>query len=374
MGGAEARRRVAARAAQGGPPAGGPAPADGDFPQWSDVGWLPPLEQGVDDALPSTPEDAEVDLDAPPPASGTQTIPLFPLGSQPYMPYSQQVLNIFEPRYRALYDDILLNGSRRVAVPLVRPKDDDVLGGGSLQLADTAPVFYLESLKEVSEQTNDSVKYVCVHQVMDQRVRLKKVLNPSRWFDRSTYLVAEYEPCEDTDDAEDLADEEARVASMWNEVHDLQARSEEEVRLAAGVCGDSVTMSRGGETGGLWRSLSVWYELITQRCSRKQSAVEDRIQEILRAHFEGEGAGSGDSTPRSVRLSDLPEKVRSDIFRVQQEYQDEVPDEIQALIRNFSYMATADSHASRLRVFSQVLDSERRRLAARASLKSLFES
>ena len=159
VGGAEARRRVAARAAQGGPPAGGPAPADGDFPQWSDVGWLPPLEQGVDDALPSTPEDAEVDLDAPPPASGTQTIPLFPLGSQPYMPYSQQVLNIFEPRYRALYDDILLNGSRRFAVPLVRPKDDDVLGGGSLQLADTAPVFYLESLKEVSEQTNDSVKY-----------------------------------------------------------------------------------------------------------------------------------------------------------------------------------------------------------------------
>ena len=43
---------------------------------------------------------------------------------------------------------------------------------------------------------------VCDHTVIG-RVRIKRVLNPSSWFDRSTYLRAETEAIEDTDDTED---------------------------------------------------------------------------------------------------------------------------------------------------------------------------
>jgi Lon protease-like protein len=71
------------------------------------------------------------------------------------MPHSDHVLNIFEPRYRAMYGDILFNGSRRFVVPVSNPETG--------ALASVAPVFYLEDLKEVSEQTKDQVKYVCSH-------------------------------------------------------------------------------------------------------------------------------------------------------------------------------------------------------------------
>ena len=37
-------------------------------------------------------------------------LPIFPLGSNVHLPYSEHVLNIFEPRYRAMYNDILFNG------------------------------------------------------------------------------------------------------------------------------------------------------------------------------------------------------------------------------------------------------------------------
>ena len=43
-------------------------------------------------------------------------LPIFPLGSNVHLPYSEHVLNIFEPRYRAMYNDILFNGARRFMV------------------------------------------------------------------------------------------------------------------------------------------------------------------------------------------------------------------------------------------------------------------
>ena len=80
-------------------------------------------------------------------------LPVFPLGG-PFMPFSQQRLNIFEPRYRALYNDILLSGSRRFVVTSVDPNSQE-----HLRLATCGVVFYLEELQEVSEKTQDQIKY-----------------------------------------------------------------------------------------------------------------------------------------------------------------------------------------------------------------------
>ena len=48
-------------------------------------------------------------------------LPLFPLGAVVYTPFSEHRLNIFEPRYRAMYNDILFSGSRRFAVCTMHP-------------------------------------------------------------------------------------------------------------------------------------------------------------------------------------------------------------------------------------------------------------
>ena len=102
----------------------------------------------------------------PRPPQGTSVMPLFPLGAA-YLPHTTPVLNIFEPRYRAMYNDILFNGARRFMVTNVEPETG--------ALAEVGVVFYLDELKEVSEQTQDRVKYVGQHSIIG-RVQLKKVL------------------------------------------------------------------------------------------------------------------------------------------------------------------------------------------------------
>ena len=61
------------------------------------VRWLDPLDANVEEISPD---------------EGATVLPVFPLGG-PFMPYTKQSLQIFEPRYRQLYDNILLSGSRR---------------------------------------------------------------------------------------------------------------------------------------------------------------------------------------------------------------------------------------------------------------------
>ena len=125
------------------------------------------------------PDDADVkyfaDLDyakeVEPVNDGDLVLPLFPLGAG-YLPYTSPVLNIFEPRYRAMYNDILFNGARRFMVTNVDPETG--------RLAECGVIFYLDDLKEVSEQTDDRVKYIGSHRVIE-RAQLLRVTTPILW-------------------------------------------------------------------------------------------------------------------------------------------------------------------------------------------------
>jgi hypothetical protein len=99
------------------------------------------------------------------------------------------------------------------------------------QFAETAIIFYLEELKEVSAQTNDQIKYVCKHKAM-RRVRLKKVLNPKVWRDASTYLKVEVEDIVDEDASVDYTEEEKELLKTFSDVIDLQDSVKEEPRFS----------------------------------------------------------------------------------------------------------------------------------------------
>ena len=62
--------------------------------------------------------------------------------------YTESTLNIFEPRYRAMYNDILFSGGRRF---LVMPVTEDG------RFAEVGVVFYVSELNDVSDKTNDQV-------------------------------------------------------------------------------------------------------------------------------------------------------------------------------------------------------------------------
>lgn len=100
----------------------------------------------------------------------SEIIPLFPLGGIVYTPNSEHILNIFEKRYREMYTDILMNGTKRFAVSMSHPTEQG-------RFAQMAVLFELKDLKEVSEQTGDRIKYICNHKVTG-RVKLHRILNP----------------------------------------------------------------------------------------------------------------------------------------------------------------------------------------------------
>lgn len=143
------------------------------------VNWLPSVynndpSRSVFDAATTTSSDDTDD------SKLTETLPLFPMGGIVYTPNSEHILNIFEPRYRQMYNDILMNGSKRFVVAMSHPSEEG-------RFAQMGVIFSLEELKEVSEMTNDQVKYICNHRVTG-RVKLHKVLNPEAWQTRDTYL------------------------------------------------------------------------------------------------------------------------------------------------------------------------------------------
>ena len=125
-------------------------------------------------------------------------------------------------------------------------------------------IFYLDELKEVSEQTGDRVKYVGQHSVKG-RVKLLKVLNPSVAATRETYLKAEVEELTDTDADEDATTAEEELRTLFHELVDVQAALGEEPRFTEAVK-ETLQFGRGSgdEDKGLWGTVVLWQQFLDQ--------------------------------------------------------------------------------------------------------------
>jgi len=126
------------------------------------------------------------------PSQPSETLPVFPLGSTPYIPGTFPSLSIFEPRYRKMYDAILISGGRRFLVPISHPMNDQLK---TAKCSQYCVVFYLTELNDVSEKSNDQVKYLVDH-VAIGIAKISHFTNPEVWKTRDTYLQAGYEVVE----------------------------------------------------------------------------------------------------------------------------------------------------------------------------------
>jgi hypothetical protein len=313
------------------------------------VSWLPSLIQNQSPASSQTSSSPSSSS-----SSKTEILPFFPLGGIVYTPNSEHVLNIFEPRYRQMYTDILMNGSKRFVVSMSHPNQDATF-------AQTGVIFYLEDLKEVSELTDDQVKYICNHKVMN-RVTLKKVLNPEVWRTRETYLKVEceiiYEDGDeqeskdisveeeeeedddyDGDDDDDDNNQESKesnddvynilldaikpkqsksssksdpgagnkkhkyspeemtlIASFQNLVS-KQHELEEDVRFTRSSI-DSLAVEPGSGENGLWQTIRLWQSFIDQRLVARQNDMQMEFQEKLLEFLKKEKGISEEDIPR----------------------------------------------------------------------------
>lgn len=304
--------------------------------------------------LPALDFDLPQELD---PAEGAQVMPCFPLGGITYVPYTNQVLNIFEPRYRQMYSDILMSGGRRFVVPQVTQDET------GLRLSEVGVVFYLHDLKEVSEETQDQVKYVCEHKLIG-RVRLRRVLNPVAFKDRSTYLRVEVEELVDSDADEDLSELEEEVMREVLKVAELQTTMDARVRFNE----DALRLRNVSRDDGFWSMVGDWQSYLNSLASlRKQAFDMDVRKEIVDFLKEEQG-----NVPRQVSLAELPEPLQRRVVALQAQLQEDIEPLVQASTTAIQALVQSSSHRDRLVRFMAMVETEEKRLTARFALQSLF--
>ena len=323
-----------------------------------DIRWLAKLNPQQPDREPSG-------------QNGTMVLPLFPLGAVAYTPGSTQVLNIFEPRYRKMYSDILMSGGRRFVTTMVNSEDSDTL-------AEVGVVLYLEDLKEVSQQTNDAVKYVCSHKVLDSRVRIKHVLNEGDSRTRETYLRCEVEELVDEDETDEESSEvsqlEAAVRDSLRDVADMQDQGKEDVRFSRDAVG-KLEASRGVGSGSLWGVVELWKNFLDARAQAAGRRVQQDVQNRLIKYLSEKNGGSGDKQlPQSVNLSELPADLQRDVRTLRDRVMEDVGPLVEEQTAGVQRLVQASSHAERLRLFERMVANEKNRLLARKTLRNTLAS
>lgn len=240
-----------------------------------------------------------------------EILPLFPLGGIVYTPNSEHVLNIFEPRYRQMYNDILMNGTKRFVVVMSHPTE---VG----RFAETGVLFELEDLKEVSEQTGDQIKYICNHRVTG-RVKLHRILNPEAWQSRETYLKAEGTITDDTKDddsdpkkesksgdvyeavaaaAEKSASKEEKdLREAFSDLVEIQHELEEDVRFTRASIA-SLALGPGAGDDGLWQTIRLWQSYAEQRLVARQNELQRDFQQKLQDFLTKDKGIKDEELPR----------------------------------------------------------------------------
>ena len=307
-----------------------------------------------------------------------KTLPLFPLGGIVYTPNSEHVLNIFEPRYRQMYTDILMNGSKRFVVCMSHPDEPG-------RFAQTGVLFELEDLKEVSEQTKDQIKYVCNHKVTG-RVQISKILNADAWESRETYLKVEGTIINDTKpkeptvtdpygsvaEAQNTARAERSLQEAFKALVDVQHDMEESVRFTKASVGDLIVGA--DPNNGLWQFIRLWQSYADQRLMARQNDLQADFQAKLQEFLKKDKGMSESELPSFIGFQDLSPSLQKEV----QELQARVAVELEPLVLESTLtmqkiLETKD-HPERVRLLQYFVDAERKRLDAKKFLKGMFSS
>jgi len=349
-----------------------------------------PLANGIDSVkwLPTVIGDSDKEVTSI--RDGSEILPLFPLGGLVYTPNSEHVLNIFEPRYRQMYTDILMNGTKRFVVTMSHPSEQ-----GSF--AKTGVLFELEDLKEVSEQTADQIKYICNHKVTG-RVKLHRVINPSAWEARDTYLKVEGEITDDTDKENSEKEEDTspsmdetdiygavaaakRITNVTPEEKDvrvsfqalvnLQHDLEEDVRFTRASV-DSLAVADGSGDDGLWQSIRLWQSYAEQRLMGRQNELQMDFQEKLQEFLLGEKGMSDEELPSAIGFQDLSPALQEEVKDLQKRMAVELEPLILESTLTMQKILEAEDHKGRVNLLRYFIDNERNRLNAKKTLQGMF--
>lgn len=344
-----------------------------------------PLAKGIDSVswLPSVAGAKGDNMPLESVKEGSEIIPLFPLGGFVYTPNTEHVLNIFEPRYRQMYTDILMNGSKRFCVVTSHPTEEG-------RFAQTGVLFELQDLKEVSEQTQDQVKYICNHKVTG-RVTINKILNPEVWETRDSYLKAEGVIIDDSGKDAEPKDEpmasnpygavvaaatsqdENDLRIIFSKVVDLQHDLQEDVRFT-NMAKSTLAVKDGSDEDGLWQTIRLWQNFIEQRLMSRQGELQQEFQKKLIDFLKTEKGLKQDEIPSAIGFGDLSSELQAELQELQKRMEIELRPLVLESSLTMQKVLEADDHAARCKLLKYFMQAEATRLSTKKSLMGLFSS
>ena len=320
----------------------------------------------------------------------SEILPLFPLGGIVYTPNSEHVLNIFEPRYRQMYTDILMNGTKRFVVSMSHPTEKG-------RFAQMGVLFELEDLKEVSEMTADQIKYICNHKVTG-RVKLHRILNPTAWTSRETYLRVEGTIIDDSGKTENPSEEEEEpldesgddvyaavaaaatpkytkeeraVRDAFSDLVDLQHEMEEDVRFTRAAVG-TLALKKGPGEDGLWQTIKLWQSFVDQRLMARQNELQKDFQERLQDFLKKEKGVKEDEMPSAIGFQDLSADLQEEVKELQKRMGVELKPLVLESTLTMQKILEAEDHHARLKLLNHFIEAETKRLSTKKTLQGMF--
>ena len=198
-------------------------------------------------------------------------LPLFPLGGPKYslsrplptfsnisdvpIPGMEITLKIFEPRYRQLYSDIITSGVRKFAVPFAHP----TIPG---KFACLGLLYEIMMVKEVADETNGQIQYLCNH-LVTKVIKMNAIVNPHAWKTEETYLKISGEVIEEDLMTTNQLEPLVAIVNKWNDEsdHPLVQRLLESVKI-----------------DGIWGFVSVWNLYLQQELLDMQIGIAAEVK------------------------------------------------------------------------------------------------
>merc|ERR1712176_770157 len=319
------------------------------------VRWLPRLDTDLNDIGPS---------------KGATILPLIIL-DQMHLPYSSPKLDVLEPRYRAMYDDILKSGARQFLVCNLDRETE--------RFAEVGSLVHLDDLKNVTDSRH-GVRYMGRHSVIG-RAKVLKVLNPKAAKTRDTYLRAEVTPVEDSDPGEDKAEAVEGVQEAFAKLVDTQKKYLEMPRFQEDIKSDiSFSRGKGFNEPGLWGAIALWQEFVkvrdTEVVHTMKSQVLRKVNDFLESNPSPEDRKSvlfyTNADQYLAAARELPQPLSKNLGRLARQFRQEVDVMKLGNDPRFQSMLQCGSYGERLSIFQHVLRQECQRLEARAALQSVL--
>jgi hypothetical protein len=238
------------------------------------------------------------------------------------------------------------------------------------------------------------------------RVKLHEVVNPEVWDTRETYLKVKGTIIDDTGyydkkkndgekkdemiskklvdamlskakaDSMEKSPEEEALLDSFTALVELQHEMEEDVRFTRASV-KSFGIAEGTDVDpNLWTSIRLWQSYAEQRLVATQNEMQKEFQEKL-VEFLKEEMGSGESgeeLPSAIGFEDLSSELQQELIGLQERMTAELKPLLLEQTLSMQKLLEAENHTERVELMRYFVDSERKRLIARKSLKDLFSS